>query len=92
VNADTPEVRSVPAPDSFTLSRLYAKGWAAGADHASDQSDGELDALADTLNPGQTQAERARWRQGFAAAIERGRNRPARKMRPLHPQDPRSAG
>jgi len=79
-------------PDSFTLSRLYAKGWAAGADHASDQSQDALDALADALNPGETQAERTRWRQGFAAAIERNRSRPARKLRASHAPAPRPVG
>ena len=82
----------MPTPDFFMLSRLYAKGWVAGADHASDDSEGDLAALADGLNPGKTRAERARWHQGFTEAIERNRDRPAKKTRSRRALNPRPVG
>ena len=55
----------VDAPSAFALSRIQAEGWRAGrlADASAAQ--------ADRLNPYKTPIERARWRAGFDAGLQR---------------------
>ena len=56
---------------SYELSRIYAKGWAAGGDGSVVDSEDGLDATIAALNPYQIDVERDRWAQGFQDARRR---------------------
>jgi hypothetical protein len=58
-----------PELSAFELSRIYASGWNAGKSFAPDGRDPATEAEA--LNPYRTDAERARWTEGFVAARSR---------------------
>jgi hypothetical protein len=63
----------------FQLSRLYASGWRAGMSCPIDASLADIEARAERLNPRRVAVERARWMQGFTAAVRRKLNYPGRK-------------
>ena len=58
---------STPAQTEFQYSRIYAQGWNAARTLAKTGHDA---ADAATLNPYRLEAERARWNEGFAKALE----------------------
>ena len=61
----------------FQLSRIYASGWSAGRNCVAD-GPAEIDTLAGSLNPHQSQSERERWSQGFRDAALRHLAPPAK--------------
>jgi len=63
----------------FELSRIYAKGWQAGMQSASEDPEFDSATTGESLNPCRAINERARWMQGFNEAVARKRNSPGRK-------------
>jgi ribosome modulation factor len=63
----------------FELSRIYAKGWAAGMSCPVDDTMAVIAARAEELNPCQAPDERARWNQGFTEAVSRKLHGPQRR-------------
>jgi hypothetical protein len=75
------------ATPPFELSRAYANGWIAGKAHPIDDDEAAtaIDATAAPLNPCDAADARARWADGFRAALQRrsesaGRKAAKRKM------------
>lgn len=66
----------------FQLSRLYAKGWAAGMSCEIDDSSTVISARAEALNPCSGPDERAKWAQGFTEAVRRKLDGPQRRRVP----------
>lgn len=76
---DTAAVTDEAATTPFQLSRIYAKGWQAGMNSASEAPDFDSEASAEALNPCEAAEERERWSQGFSEAIARKLRMPSRK-------------
>ncbi|MFY7961837.1 MAG: hypothetical protein ACOVVK_17310 [Elsteraceae bacterium] len=73
----TPEIATPP----FELSRAYANGWIAGKAHPieDDEAAAAIDATAAPLNPCAAADARARWADGFKAALQRRSESAGRK-------------
>lgn len=67
---------------SFELSRIYAKGWAAGRECSITGPDDELAATIAALNPYRTGEEEKRWTLGFQDARRRSQKMPVRNTTP----------
>jgi hypothetical protein len=61
----------------FQLSRVYASGWSAGMGVTAEESTTTAMAQAERLNPQRSPTGRARWLEGFTAALNRRAGRPA---------------
>ena len=68
-----------PVLTPFQLSRVYAKGWAAGMNCPADDPEPVILARAEAMNPCAAGPARARWMQGFSEALQRKLYGPDRK-------------
>lgn len=67
----------------FQLSRIYAKGWQAGMNSASERTDFDSTVAAEALNPCHAAPERERWALGFTQAVARKLGAPGRRAVPF---------
>ena len=69
------------ATPPFELSRAYANGWIAGKAYPIEDDDAAaaIDATAPPLNPCAASDARARWADGFKAALQRRSESAGRK-------------